>query len=515
MSESNQFQNSNEPDNLNEKTENEVFEGSEREIFGTSDEVPGGEEIVPKHSSNVIEEAVTENSNTQSEDIELDPDIENFATSDVGAQNSVPVNEPMFDEELNPPIMPQINVNGYEAEEKQKGNKGAKVFALVLSFLIVASSFMTVGYLFGNRNSSQNAKTVDLATKPKAEDALTVSEIYNKVNKSIVGIYVYNEKGVSASASGVIYSKDGYIVTNDHIYSSTTNAKFKIYTYDGKMYSAKFVAGDTRSDLAVLKIENAENLSPAVFGNSDELVIGETVVAIGRPNGADKISVVSEGVVSAKNTRVAITTSYSGSYIQTDTAINSGSSGGVLCNIYGQVVGITSAKLVDKEGVGYAIPTTTMKKNVELLIKHKYVKGRAKLGITYVAIDELTAEIKNIPVGLQIGEIDKSSDLYGKSVSAGDIITKVNGKEINSAAVILDIIDSKSAGETLTLSVYLTEKKKEIEISVKLLEDNGGSSYSKNTSNSSEEDKLPSNDDKDGEDSEKYNTDEFDFPIGE
>ena len=100
---------------------------------------------------------------------------------------------------------------------------------------------------------------MDLAKKPSEEKALTVSQVYNSANKSVVGIYTYNDKGIAGTSSGVIYSKDGYIVTNDHIYSEVEAAKFKVYTYDGKSYSARYVAGDTRSDLAVLKID-AKNL---------------------------------------------------------------------------------------------------------------------------------------------------------------------------------------------------------------------------------------------------------------
>ena len=271
------------------------------------------------------------------------------------------------------------------------------------------------------------------------------------------------------------------------------------------MYSADYVAGDTRSDLAVLKISDAKNVTfkPAKLGNSAQATVGESVIAIGRPNGATNPSIASEGIVSALSTRVSITSSYTSSLIQTDSAINPGNSGGALCNVYGQVIGITSAKLVGDEydGVGYAIPTTTVKKIVESLIKYKKVKGRAKLGISYVHIDELNSEITKTPCGLKIGDIDKGCDLYGKSVEINDIITHVNSTKITHPDIILDIIDQAKPGDTLELKIYSVKKKKSLDITVKLLEDTGSSSYSTTKQENNQK--------------EEYNSSEFNFPKGE
>ena len=469
------------------------------------------DEIIVSHITNVIDDDYEESpQNSTESEVELDPDVNNMLSDDNSASEYSPESEANYEEAL-PPIMPQIEKKSYKPWKKEKGNRGAKVFALVLSFLIVASGFMTAGYFLGNNaNFDNSTPSVDLATKPQSDAALTVSQVFNEVDKSVVGIYVYNSGGIISTATGVIYSKDGYVVTNDHIYSGATNPKFKIYTNDGTMYSADFVAGDTRSDLAVLKIKDAQNLTPAVFGNSDELVVGETVIAVGRPNGATEDSIASEGVVSDKSRRVAITSSYTGNYIQTDTAINPGSSGGALCNIYGQVVGITSAKIVgdEYEGIGFAIPTKLMKKNIELLIEHQYVKGRAKLGISYTAIDALGSEMENLPTGLKIATVDETSPLHGK-IAVGDIITKVGGVEITSSSVILDVIDSKTAGDSISISVYSVERKTTFNLTVELLEDSGGSSYNKTTSS----DNQNSNNSKD--DNEGYNKDEFNFPNGD
>ncbi len=469
-------------------------------------------DIIIEPSNPIIEdtETVTEQSGDTQPELELDPLVtETVFDENVDNADNYKENNPLFDEQPLP-IMPKVEINEYKPWKKEKGSKGVKIFALILSFLIVASAFMTAGYFLGNKSQNDpKAPNVNLASKPLKDGELSVSQVFEIANKSVVGIYVYNTEGVLSTASGVIYSKDGYVVTNDHIYSGAANPKFKVYTSDGKMYSANFVAGDTRSDLAVLKINEPQNLTPAVFGDSDELIVGETVVAVGRPNGATEDSIATEGVVADKSRRVAITTSYTGNYIQTNTAINPGSSGGALYNAYGQVVGITSAKLVGDvyEGIGFAIPTTVVKKNVELLIEHKYIKGRAKLGISYTELDALSAEMSKLPAGLKIATIDSSSPLANKNVEVGDIITKVGALDITSSSVILDIIDSKSAGETLELTIYSTKKKKTLEISIILLEDKGGSSYNKATTSQ--------NSNSSSDDSDNYNTDIFPFPNGD
>ena len=475
-------------------------------------EITSAPEEVSDNSAVVDADIIQEQEKQPEGEIEIDPAIENYAgeqpVSNIYDQQGTANFDP-FAEEPMAPIMPQIKTNPYVPTGKKSSNHGMKVFAVIIALLVLISGCITGGYFLGLRNGgSFDGTDVDLAAKPVPENALTVSEIYSEINPSIVGIYVYNSKGIAGSASGVIYSKDGYVVTNDHIYSSVASPKFKVYTSDGQSFDADFVAGDTRSDLAVLKIKNATGLTPAIFGNSDQVVVGETAVAVGRPNGATEKSIASEGVISAVNRRAAITSSYTGKYIQTDSAINPGSSGGALCNIYGQVIGITSAKLVgdEYEGVGFAIPTTVMKKNVELLIKNGYVKGRAKLGISYLAVDELTAQINSTPAGLQIASIDKSSDLYGKSVEIGDIITKVNGIDILTSSTILDVIDNKTAGDTLILTVYSSTKKISFDVTVKLLEDEGGSSFNSSVNNSSDE--------SDGDD-EDYNQSEFNFPNGD
>ena len=283
----------------------------------------------------------------------------------------VPQTEAPFVEIKNEPFLDTIKYTPIEQIKNYKPmSRGLKVFSLVIALIIALTGACTVGY-FSGRNSVKTGDTkhtaVDLAARPKKTDQMTEAQVYEEVNESIVGIVVYNSQGKSSQASGIVYSKDGYIVTNDHIYSEVSAPKFKIYSHDGKEYSATYVAGDKISDLAVLKVDGAK-LTPAEFGNSDEVFYGEHVVAIGRPNVATDASSITRGVISAINRRVQTTSSYSSRLIQTDSAINPGSSGGALVNMYGQVIGVTSSKLasVEYDAVGYAIPTTVMKRIVTM-----------------------------------------------------------------------------------------------------------------------------------------------------
>ena len=368
-------------------------------------------------------------------------------------------------------------------EDYKPMGRGLKIFCVVMAAVIALTAATAAGYFMGRGSVAHNyiggKVEVDLAAKPTNKDQSTPAQVYQEVNESIVGIRVYNEAGQMSDASGVIYSKDGYIVTNDHIYSEIGAAKFKVFTFDGTEYDAVYVAGDTVSDLAVLKIENGKGFKVAEFGDSQQLINGESVVAIGRPNDATDNSSITSGLISLTRRRVKTTSSYTASLIQTDSAINPGSSGGALVNMYGQVVGITSSKLagVEYDAIGFAIPTKTMKRVVEQLIAHGQVKDRAKLGITYTEVNSVTAEIENYnAVGLLVVSVGEDSDIFGK-IGEGDFITHVNGIEITNDDIVLDIIEDCKAGDTISLTVLL-KNGNEADFDVKLRANISESSYS-------------------------------------
>ncbi len=386
-------------------------------------------------------------------------------------------------------------------------NKGLKIFAAVMAAVILLTGASATGYFLGKSKSNPTLRgnvKIDLAAKPADTDEMTAAQVYDKVNASVVGITVYNTAGNSAQASGVFYSEDGYIVTNDHIYSEVGAPKFKVYTSDGKQYDAKYVSGDKISDLAILKIDGT-GFEAAEFGDSEQLVYGESVVAIGRPSDATEASSITKGIISSVARRIKTTTSYSAKLIQTDSAINPGSSGGALVNMYGQVIGITSSKLagVVYDAVGYAIPTKTMKRICSELIKDGKVVSRAKLGITYTAINSVTAEISGYNnVGLYVASVSEDSDLYGK-VSEGDTITRINDIEVTNDDVVLDIIDNCSAGDKITVTV-ITKAGAEKSFHAVLKANIGESSYS-----------TEINSDNTSSDNSSSSGGTFNFPFGQ
>lgn len=417
-----------------------------------------------------------------------------------------------------PPVAPDTTYIGRINYTEQKPienyspfSKGLKIFCAVLAAVILLTGASATGYFLGkNSNSASYYKSdvkLDLSSKPKGEDGMTASEVYEAINPSVVGVRVYNSSS-AFDASGIIYTEDGYVITNDHIYATVGAPKFKIYASDGREYDAEYVAGDTVSDLAVLKIKDGKGFKAATFGDSNELVCGESVFAIGRPSDASDGASITAGTISLPKRRVkSSNTSYSSSLIQTDSAINPGSSGGALSNMYGQVVGVTSSKMSGSEydRIGFAIPTVTVKRVVDQLISNGKVTDRAKLGITYAEVNSVTKQMgKYSSVGLLIQSVNSDSDLYGKAVK-NDIITGVNGKEITKDEVLLDVIESCKAGDVITLTI-VSSSGTQSEYKVKLGANIGESSYNADEtvkSNSSEED----------DSSESGGT--FNFPFGE
>lgn len=293
--------------------------------------------------------------------------------------------------------------------------------------------------------------TLEVVTNGK----LSTVEIARKVRPSVVGIAQYSMKDTftpSGEGSGIIINTDGYIITNAHVVAGSTGINVELD--NGDTYSAKLIGIDTKTDLAVIKIE-APDLIAAEFGNSDTLEVGETVVAIGNPGGSTLAGSVTQGIISAVN-RMIKDGGYSSSFIQTDAAINPGNSGGALVNEYGQVIGINSSKIaaVDYEGIGFAIPISEAKPVIDQLMAYGYVKGRTRLGISGVEINQTLSQINSIPVGIYIQSIDPTSDLAGKNVTRGDIITAIDSTKIETFDDVSAFLKTKSPGDSVTLSLY-------------------------------------------------------------
>lgn len=409
------------------------------------------------------------------------------------------------------PVLNRVNYSPQKPITDYKPfGKGLKVFCIVLAAVVLLTAACTGGYFLGKNSNVfssayRNDVKLDLTAKPKNQDGMTAAEVYDLLSPSIVGVRVYNSSA-AVDASGVVYTDEGYIITNDHIYDSIGAPKFKIYSYDGKEYDAEYVAGDSISDLAVLKIKGGNDLKPATFGDSAELVCGESVFAVGRPSDAADAASITAGTVSFTSRRVKSKTNYSASLIQTDSAINPGSSGGALSNMYGQVVGITSSKMEGSEydRIGFAIPTVTVKRVVDQLISGGKVKDRAKLGITYNEINSVVKQMGGYAaVGLLVQTVSSDSSLYGK-ISKGDIITHVNGVQITKDDIMLDMIESLKAGDEIKITVLLSSGSQS-DFVAKLGANVGESSY-KSTESATEDSSEKDNSSKsDGT---------FDFPFG-
>ncbi len=257
-----------------------------------------------------------------------------------------------------------------------------------------------------------------------------------------------------ALGSGVIISKNGYIVTNYHVISAAT--KITVKTHNGKVYTAKLIGSDPKTDLAVIKID-ANNLKPITFTNSNKIEVGDIALAIGNPFGLRES--VTAGIVSALN-RTSIGLNDYENFIQTDAAINPGNSGGALVDLEGRLIGINSAILSSSggnNGIGFAIPSNMVKFVVTSLItKGKVVRGY--LGVMISNIDASKANLYGINHGVLINQVEPNTAASQAGLKAGDIIVAVDGEAVNNAGELRDKIAFKGAGTEITLKVYRNGK---------------------------------------------------------
>lgn len=285
-------------------------------------------------------------------------------------------------------------------------------------------------------------------------EAMTVVEAAAAVKETVVEITTetvttngrMGQLITEGAGSGVIISSEGYIVTNNHVVSGANSITARLS--DGTEYSAALVGTDAKSDLAVLKIDAAD-LTPAIFGDSSKLMVGETLVAIGNPLG-ELGGTVTSGILSALDREITID-GESMRLIQTDTAINPGNSGGGLFNLYGELIGIVNAKSSgsDVEGLGFAIPIDTAKLVIESIIEYGYVHGRIDPGFTIIDLSNAqTAMMYRVnKTGLYIYE-SRNSEL-----KSGDRITAVDGLEITGQASYNAAMESHSVGDTVQITV--------------------------------------------------------------
>lgn len=401
-----------------------------------------------------------------------------------------------------PQYQAQPSAMQYPAQQTTQKSGGGKVaVAIVAVILAVAlvgfggiallrAGLNTAGSGSNSAKSGESAFSFNEVETPKTDttvgsagELLTPAQVAAKVRPSIVSVVTVDNLNYmsqnSGEGSGIIIRSDGYIVTNSHVIGDSSKYEVSVITSDGTTYDAKVVGYDVRSDLAVLKID-ATGLLECELGDSSQLVLGDYVVAIGNPGGRQFAGSVTMGIVSGVDRIIDTEDTESTSamrYIQTDAAINPGNSGGALVNMYGQVIGVNTAKIsaTGYEGMGFAIPSTKVKEIVSDLISYGYVEGRVKLGITCVTISS-AYENQGIPAGLQIYDINSDSDMNGKAQKY-DIITHCDGKRITELSQLQDIMFEKNAGDTVKLTIYrpasTTSQSETFDIEVKLLKDTG------------------------------------------
>ena len=296
--------------------------------------------------------------------------------------------------------------------------------------------------------------------------------IYEKVNPSVVNITVYSNQSIAAlgSGTGIVMSEDGYIITNAHVVDGGTSVN--VTFSDDTDANGTIIGMDATTDLAVVKVDKS-GLTPAEFGDSSALKVGERIVAIGNAGGLS--STITQGIVSGLDRDLG-EGARSLKLIQVDAAINPGNSGGPLINRFGQVIGINSSKIasVDYEGIGFSIPINEAKPILESIISHGYVTGRAVLGVSVVELNSSNGPINGLPSeGVCIMEFTSDSDLPRQGVQLRDVIVEANGVDIITTDDLLTELDKYSPGDTFNLVVYRATTRQTYSFDVKLIESVG------------------------------------------
>lgn len=311
-------------------------------------------------------------------------------------------------------------------------------------------------------------ETVQLALSSAEElEPLALDVLYDRCLPSVVAVKGFTGRYSYSWGSGIVMTGDGYILTNTHMLDGAKSVE--VILYDGSTYDAKLVGNDPVSDVAVLKIK-AEGLMPAQFGDSDALAVGDRVVAIGNPLSEMFTGTMTEGIVSGKERTVT----YGGrtmTLLQTTAAINEGNSGGPLFNQYGQVVGITNMKMMMTrnavvEGIGFAIPSTTVRDMANILLREGAVAGRPALGVYVYEVEDDGTH----PAGLLVESAVTGSDAARKGLRENDILTEIDGAPITDFSVVSDYLEGKKVGDSVNITIW--REGQSIVKSIKLMDQN-------------------------------------------
>lgn len=427
------------------------------------------------------------------------PDTENIETKDTSVQNFI------LQDTQQDTIQPETREQAIQAEAEQcdeqpaqeacdstirqpmqkeaaKGRSTGKA----RTPLLLASCLLLGGiggfsgtYLASSLNKS-NGNTVLYQSVEKTDSEgnsvtnMSVKDVVANTSNSVVEITTESaatdsflqQMVTTGAGSGVIISKDGYIVTNHHVVEGAT--KVTVRTKDGTEYDAKIIGSDSKSDLAVIKIE-ASDLQAAIMGTSADLSVGDEAIAIGNPLG-ELGGTVTQGIISALDREINID-GQTMTLLQTDTAINKGNSGGGLFNNNGELIGIVNAKSSGSsvEGLGFAIPIDTAKPVITSLIENGYVTGRPQLGVSMVNISDDTSAFQAgvNELGVYIAKVNDGSAAQEAGLQVRDRVIKVDGEEITTSSQISKIVSSKQVGDTIQLVIERDGKQQTITATLK------------------------------------------------
>ena len=428
-------------------------------------------------------------------------------------------------------------MGGAPSPKKPKKHTGLKIAAGIMAMALVSGGSIGAYRYFAGENfpltsiSDEADKDESKDTVSKSDSALTAQnisiiepvesdgkalsneEIVKKVLPSVVGVessfevetqiqssipddffdfgfggfggfggYDYGEttpqtRQYKGTGTGVIVSDNGYIVTNAHViydseYGAGLATEVNVLLGDDNTYEAEVIGYDVDLDLAVLKIDET-GLTAAEFGNSDELELGESVIAIGNPLGFDLMNTVTGGMISGLNRDITINDKAM-NLIQTDAAINSGNSGGPLINKYGQVIGINSSKMSSSystsgasiEGIGFAIPSNVTASIIDDIMKYGHVTGKPQLGISCRTIDETAVEMYNLPAGVIVNSVNEGGAADKAGIQEGDIIVEADGEKVTSTADLTVKKNKHSAGDDLELTIIRNGEEKKIVVTL-------------------------------------------------
>lgn len=402
-----------------------------------------------------------------------------------------------------PPTNPMsgYNVGGSEPPKKKGGVSGKVVVAAALVCALIGGAVGGGAVLLTrhDRNTEDNAvleastseedsstddnsvirsKTIDVTTNSTSTE-MTPQDVYENYVNAVVLVYnqgttstYWGQAESQSSGSGMIISKDGYVLTNNHVVEGAE--KLTVMTTSGEEYDATVIGADEVNDVALLKIEGNEDFPTVSIGDSDQIEVGEQVCAIGNPLG-ELTNTLTVGYVSALDREISeSSTGTTINMFQTDCAINSGNSGGPIFDMNGNVVGITTAKYSSSgysnaasvEGIGFCIPINDAMSIVNDLMQYGYVKGRVSMGVSVRAMDTTVAQYYNLPTGVYVAGVTSGSAAENAGIQEGDMICAIDGDETASVAALKQKLKDYKPGDTATVSIYRSSTGKKLDVTI-------------------------------------------------